>query len=268
MFKERLLKSLTSPFSIKIYLTIVSAIGFIILFDKAIMPFFVKGGETVSVPDVTGKSFEEAEKILAAKNLTAMKGYERYDTKRPVGAILFQNPTPNAQVKAGRHVYLSINSSKKPNAPMPDFKGRTLGDVKLTLERLGLELSAVEYAVVYKREEEGLVVSQSIPAGAVLKAGTSISITVGKLPEDGGIKQGDVPDVVGKTLGEAERLLLEAGFTAGQIQYKYSTSLIPNTVVAQTPKASEMAQLGSGIRLVVATLDKEKEKAQDILEQN
>ncbi|MFQ3607828.1 MAG: PASTA domain-containing protein [Chloroherpetonaceae bacterium] len=266
MFKERFIKSITSPFSIKLYITAVSAVVLVVLFDKMIMPLVVKGGEVVKVPSVIGKSFEEAEKILAEKKLTAMKGYERYDTKRPMGSVLYQNPTPNAEVKAGRHVYLSINTSKKPNAPMPDLKGRTLGDVKLTLERLGLELETVEYSVVYKREEEGVVVAQSVPVGAVLKAGTKVSITVGKLPEDGGIKQADVPEVVGKTLGEAERILLQAGFTAGEIQYKYSTALIPNTVISQSPKAGDMAQLGAGIRLVVSTLDKEKEKVKEIQE--
>lgn len=266
MFKERLIKSLTSRFAVKLYITAASAIALVILFDKAIMPLVVKGGESVKVPNVIGKTFEEAQKILAEKNLTAMKGYERYDTKRPMGSVLYQNPTPNSEVKAGRHVYLSINTSKKPNAPMPDLKGRTLGDVKLTLERLGLELKEVEYAVVYKREEEGGVVAQSVPVGAVLKAGTKVSVTVGKLPEDGGVKQSDVPEVIGKTLGEAERILLQAGFTAGEIQYKYSTALIPNTVISQSPKAGDMAQVGAGIRLVVATLDKEKEKVKEVQE--
>ncbi|MFN3344758.1 MAG: PASTA domain-containing protein [Chloroherpetonaceae bacterium] len=266
MFKERFIKSLTSRFAIKLYITIVSAVAFVIVLDKVVMPLVVKGGEVVKVPNVIGKTFEEAEKILAEKNLTAMKGYERYDTKRPIGSVLYQNPTPNSEVKAGRHVYLSINTSKKPNAPMPDLKGRTLGDVKLTLERLGLELQDTEYSVVYKREEEGVVVAQSVPVGAVLKPGTKVSITVGKLPEDGGVKQSDVPEVVGKTLGEAERILLQAGFTAGEIQYKYSTALIPNTVISQSPKAGDMAQLGAGIRLVVSTLDKEKEKPKEVQE--
>jgi serine/threonine-protein kinase len=266
MFKERFIKSLTSPFALKLYITAVSAVLLVVVFDKIIMPLVVKGGEVVKVPNVIGRTFEEAEKILAEKNLIAMKGYERYDTKRPMGSILYQNPTPNSEVKAGRHVYLSINTSKKPNAPMPDLKGRTLGDVKLTLERLGLELQNIEYSVVYKREEEGLVIAQSVPVGAVLKAGTKVSITVGKLPEDGGVKQSDVPEVVGKTLGEAERILLQAGFTAGEIQYKYSTALIPNTVISQSPKAGDMAPLGAGIRLVVSTLDKEKEKPKEVQE--
>jgi serine/threonine-protein kinase len=266
MFKERFIKSISSPFAIKLYITIASAIVLVILFDKVIMPLVVRGGEVVRVPNVVGKTFEEAEKILAERNLIAMKGYERYDTKRPMGSVLYQNPTPNSEVKAGRHVYLSINTAKKPNAPMPDLKGRSLGDVKLTLERLGLELENIEYAVVYKREEEGVVVAQSVPVGAVLKAGTKISITVGKLPEDGGIKQSDVPEVIGKTLGEAERILLQTGFTAGEIQYKYSTALIPNTVISQSPKAGDMAPLGAGIRLVVSTLDKEKEKVKEVQE--
>jgi len=266
MLKERLRKAIVSPFAVKLYITVVSAIAVIVVFDKVIMPLIVRGGEVVKVPNVVGQTFEEAEKILAERNLKAIKGYERYDAQRPIGTILYQNPTPNSEVKAGRHVYLSINTAKKPNAPMPDLKGRTLVDVKLTLERLGLELENVEYSVVSNREEEGIVVAQSVPAGAILKAGTKVSITIGKLPEDGGIQQSDVPEVIGKTLGEAERILLQAGFTTREVQYKYSSALIPNTVISQSPKAGEMAPLGSGIRLVVSTLDKEKEKMKEVQE--
>jgi len=103
MFKERFIKSISSPFAIKLYITIASVIALVILFDKVVMPLVVRGGEVVRVPNVVGKTFEEAEKILAGRNLIAMKGYERYDTKRPMGSVLYQNPTPNSEVKAGRH---------------------------------------------------------------------------------------------------------------------------------------------------------------------
>jgi eukaryotic-like serine/threonine-protein kinase len=259
--KEKLFALIRSRFAIKLYTTLGSLVLLLVLFDKAIMPLVVRGGEVVSVPDVTGKTFEEAKKALAEKNLIAMKGYERYDTKRPLGSILFQNPFPKAQVKAGRHVYLSVNTSKTPNAPMPDLKGRTLVDVKLTLDRLGLALGSLQYAVVSKREEEGIILSQSVPAGAMLKAGTSVNLTVGQLPGggEGEIKQSDVPDVSGKTLGEAEKMLIDAGFTRGEIIYKYSSSLLPNTVISQVIKSGELLAVGKKIGLTVSTADKSKD---------
>jgi len=46
------------------------------------------------------------------------------------------------------------------------------------------------------------------------------------------------------------------------VQYRYSTSLVPNTVIAQSPKQGELAPLGKPVDLVVSTNDKEKEKEQ------
>jgi eukaryotic-like serine/threonine-protein kinase len=258
--RAEFLASLKSRFAIKVYITIGSLILAVFLLDKAIMPLWVRGGDVVAVPDVSGKTFEEAKRILAEKKLEAVRGYDRYDTKRPIGTVLFQNPFPQLQVKAGRHIYLSINTAKNTSSPMPDLKGRTLADAKLTLERINIGIKTISYAVVSKQEEEGIVVGQSVSAGSVLKAGAEVTLTVGQLAGEGDSKMLDVPDISGKTLGEAEKLIVDGGFVVGQIKYKYSTSLIPNTVISQSVKADEQAPSGKPIDLVVSTSDKNKEK--------
>jgi serine/threonine-protein kinase len=91
---------------------------------------------------------------------------------------------------------------------------------------------------------------------------TVVSFKVGRLPLQDGKLQGVLPDVLQKTLSEAEAMIVTAGFTIGRVQYRYSTSLVPNTVIAQSPKQGELAPLGKPVDLVVSTNDKEKEKEQ------
>ncbi len=259
---EKTFSALRSPFAVKLYLLLAVLIGLFFLLDKALMPLYVKGGKVVVVPDVSGKSFEDAEQQLKELGLVAKRGYEIYDPKKKLGTVLSQNPLPQSKVKQGRSVYLSVNTARRENVPLPDFKGRTITDAKLTLERLNLRLGKVEEVNVTKKEEDGVILSQSIAPGTNVGVETVVSFKIGRLPLQDGKLQGVLPDVLQKTLSEAEAMIVTAGFTIGRVQYRYSTSLVPNTVIAQSPKQGELVPLGKPVDLVVSTNDKEKEKEQ------
>lgn len=259
---EKTFSALRSPFAIKLYLLFATFMVLFLLLDKVVMPLYVRGGKVVVVPDVSGKSFEEAEQQLRELGLVAKRGYEIYDPKKKLGTVLSQNPLPQSKVKQGRSVYLSINTAQRESVPLPDFKGRTITDAKLTLERLNLRLGKVEEVTTTKKEEDGVILSQSIAPGTNVGVETVVSFKVGRLPLQDGKLQGVLPDVLQKTLSEAEAMIVTAGFTIGRVQYRYSTSLVPNTVIAQSPKQGELAPLGKPVDLVVSTNDKEKEKEQ------
>jgi serine/threonine-protein kinase len=259
---EKTFSALRSPFAIKLYLLFATLMVLFLLLDKVVMPLYVRGGKVVVVPDVSGKSFEEAEQQLRELGLVAKRGYEIYDPKKKLGTVLSQNPLPQSKVKQGRSVYLSINMAQRESVPLPDFKGRTITDAKLTLERLNLRLGKVEEVTTTKKEEDGVILSQSIAPGTNVGVETVVSFKVGRLPLQDGKLQGVLPDVLQKTLSEAEAMIVTAGFTIGRVQYRYSTSLVPNTVIAQSPKQGELAPLGKPVDLVVSTNDKEKEKEQ------
>jgi len=259
---EKTFSALRSPFAVKLYLLLAVLIGLFFLLDKALMPLYVKGGKVVVVPDVSGKSFEDAEQQLKELGLVAKRGYEIYDPKKKLGTVLSQNPLPQSKVKQGRSVYLSVNTARRENVPLPDFKGRTITDAKLTLERLNLRLGKIEEVNVTKKEEDGVILSQSIAPGTNVGVETVVSFKIGRLPLQDGKLQGVLPDVLQKTLSEAEAMIVTAGFTIGRVQYRYSTSLVPNTVIAQSPKQGELVPLGKPVDLVVSTNDKEKEKEQ------
>ncbi len=245
-----------SPFIRFLYksaLTIVLLIGFALLMDKVVMPLYTSGGSIVKVPDVRELDRDSAMAALTKAGLIPKSGYNRYDKTRELNTVLNQNPVAGSEVKRGRHVYLSVNKKSEKPVGLPDYKGRALSDIKVSLEKLGLEMGNIAYSVVYDEDKDGLILSQSIPPKTLLDPGTKIGFTVGKMAESSGQKQSLIPELTGTSLREAQKIIVSNSFTMGAVSFRYSTKLIPNTIINQSPEAGQVAPLGKPINIVVAT---------------
>src|SRR5690606_19115551 len=70
-------------------------------------------GEEYSVPNLKGKSFAEAEKILTTSGFD-IKVDSSYDPKMKPLQVLDQQPEKGAKVKKGRTIFLTINKGSAP----------------------------------------------------------------------------------------------------------------------------------------------------------
>ena len=69
-----------------------------------------------------------------------------------------------------------------------------------------------------------------------------------------------VPDLYGKTLIDAQKLLGAGYLKVGNITYVPSPELLPNTIIQQFPHAGELVQNGQAVDLIIVqTGDKKKE---------
>jgi serine/threonine-protein kinase len=217
------------------------------LLDDVIMPQYVQQGKTTKVPAVVGKKLDEAIQVLAESGLAGKKADVRSDKQYPEGTVVVQNPAADAEVKFGRGVYLTV-SGGEPEVAVPGLRGRTLRDANFALERFGLVLGTVQYDFS-DEYPQGTVIDQDLPESAMVTEGRVINVIVSHG------KKGDqipVPDVIKKTFADTERILIEAGLRIGNITYKVTPDLLPNTVIDQYPKAGEMVPSGQAIDLVVA----------------
>ncbi len=217
-----------------------------VLVDNVIMPQYVQQGKTTKVPDVTGLPFDEAVKVLADHGLEGKKAEERPDAKYPVGAVALQNPSAGAEVKFGRGVYLTV-SGGEPMVLVPSLRGRTVRDAAFALERFGLTVGNVTYEVSVEFPVN-TVMEQAIPESVKVAMGTVVDVTVSQGPSKDQIP---VPSLLRKTLAEGERLILQAGFTIGNIVYQPQPDMLPNTIIDQYPRGGELAPIGQAIDLVV-----------------
>ena len=150
-----------------------------------------------SVADVTGLTFEEAKAKLATQKLVVSEKFEVSDTV-PADAVIRTDPPAGTKVADGTMIILYVSTGKT-QAAVPNVSGMTEAEAQLALENAKLALGTIT---------EGT--SPSVPKGQVIStdpiAGTQVSqgTVVNLLISNG---QVNVPDVVGKGLSEAIRLL-------------------------------------------------------------
>ncbi len=101
----------------------------------------VRGNE-VGVPPVTGKSIDEARKVLGGRNLAVEVTGERYDTSTTAGKVLSQLPTPGGRIKSGGSVQVVMSLGPR-RVPIPDLRGSTLRSARLMVTQAGYELGHV-----------------------------------------------------------------------------------------------------------------------------
>lgn len=237
--------------------TVGGLLGLFLLLNYVILPLYVNHGSRSSVPSVVGLPLESARGVLDSASLLGVEADTRPDPELPAGVVVSQNPVPGSIVKEGRRVYLTISGGEV-QVFVPLLRGRSMREARFTLERHGLRLGEVTY-VPSEEFPPNTIVDQSATADAKVSKGSRVSITVSSGSATG---ETTVPAVTGKSLGEAEKILMAAGLRRGQVTYQPSFDLVPNTVVAQFPRAGEPARRGDAVDLFVVTAGRPSEEIQ------
>ena len=124
-------------------------------------------GQLVSMPDLTGLTVKEAEKIL--KNL--------FLTVQPIGTeqiITGQLPAAGQTLPGGSQVIAYLGGNLLPETvAVPDFTGMTRQQASDAAGRLGLYILVTGNPSV---EKQVIVTAQEIPAGTQVAAGTTIKL--------------------------------------------------------------------------------------------
>lgn len=140
-----------------------------------------KGTETVEVPDVVGKTREEAEKLLKDAGLVA-EITEENDEKVEAGIVLSQDIEDGETVNKGSTVKLVVSKgSGIVNVEVPSLVGKTEQEARNLLTEAGLKVNVVNDEDESKND--GVVLRQSRDAGTEVQEGTTITITVNKISE-------------------------------------------------------------------------------------
>jgi serine/threonine-protein kinase len=230
--------------------TFIIVLALILLFffwDSFLMPLVTRHGKETQVPGIVGLTSEEAESLLKEYELGLRVVSEEHNSKRPAEVILSQNPEAGSMIKKGRNIRVSVSKGGK-LVEVPNLRGVSLRQAEIHLSEVGLKIGNI--SLTYDDSFPEDVVVSAIPSfGTSIRKGTSVNLTVNKFtPEEAVI----VPQFVGKNLEQAQNLAEEAGLEIGIIRYKVDKSLLPQTVVGQTPKAGAEVNRGSMVELVIS----------------
>jgi len=215
-----------------------------ILFDKLFMPWVVSA-EEVTVPDFVGQNKITAIEELKKIGLEPVEQGPKYDENVPRDHVILQTPRPGSTVKVGRRVYLYI-SGGEPLIKMPQLLGKTVRDAKITIERLGLAIDTL--LNVRSEFPAKTVVEQSVKEGEFLAKGDSVTLMISIGPQIGMVR---VPNLIAKTLTEAERILRELSLKIGKKTYLSSPNLLPNTIIDQYPSEDKLVSYGDSVDVVI-----------------
>ena len=92
-------------------------------------------GKNKNVPNVVGKSIDQASKILDDNGFEVIVQDSIYTDTTAKGSVLRQVPEGDATVKISRTVYLTVNRYVPPLVEMPNFAGFSLRNIELQLRK-------------------------------------------------------------------------------------------------------------------------------------
>ena len=247
-----MLKNILSNRFVKRTLIIFTAILVILLLlDFLLLPWWVSKEET-KVPKVVGMNEQEAVAILEDHDLNPIISDTTFNESFPKGAIALQRPEEGSTVKVGRRVYLFI-SGGEPTVLVPMLKGKSVRDAKFALERIGLKLGTVEQ--VPSSNPKNMIFDQEYVEGTPIKKGQTVGVSLSSGIETGEIS---VPDLIGKSLMEAGKVLADSSLRIGKLNYQISFSLLPNTIIDQYPSRGYKLNPGDAVDLFVTKSGKDQ----------
>ena len=172
--------------------------------------------ESITVPSVTGKNFQDAKKILEKAGFDVEIQDSIYtDTAKP-RVVLKQIPESDEVVKVNRKVYLTINRAVPPMVDMPNLVGYSFRNAEMTLKNNNLRLGDTTFKPDFAKNAvlEQWYNGNPIATGSKIRMGSTISLVLG----DGiGDREFVVPIITGMTFCDAKDLLESNGIVIGAV---------------------------------------------------
>ena len=136
-----------------------------------------KGMQTDTMPDLKGKTQQEADSALNALDLELSISYEFVESEDvEQGRVISTEPAAGESLKLGDSVKVTVSQGEgTAMTDVPNVKGLDEADAVKLLEQKNL---VVKITRVENDEDEGVVFYQSIPSGTEVPEGTTVSIKV------------------------------------------------------------------------------------------
>ncbi|EMR01871.1 PASTA domain-containing protein [Cesiribacter andamanensis] len=239
-----------------IHLGIILVTGFVLVYlvFNIWLPGTTRHGETVTVPNLQGRSYSELESYLTQQGLRYEVNDSTFSTEYPPLTVMKQYPQAGAQVKENRKIFISLNAVNPPNVRMPKLIDSSVKNAQLVLRSFGLELGEITYKpdLAANAVLEQLHKGKPIEEGAYIAKGSKIDLVVG----DGkGNTEFTIPNLMGMDLETAQFTIIGSGLQVGEVQYVSDPEKTPNTVLRQVPPAETQGRIGEVVDLWLVKFD-------------
>jgi len=228
------------------FVTLIGGIGLVLLFNYVIMPFVVRSGQMVEVPNVLGLNRWEAVAVLEKGGLYPGRVDSAPSQTVARDKVISQNPPAGTRVKVGREVILTISQGPL-TVVVPDLREISVRNARLLLEEADLTLG-LSAEVHDERFEAGTVIAQYPLPGQLVAPRSEVRFLISL----GARRRGYLmPSLTGERLSRFLPLLGEAGPLNIEVSYVRRGGYQENIILEQSPVYGSYVDPDSTIRLVV-----------------
>ena len=198
----------------------------------------------IEVPQLVGETQAVANEMCEKKNLV-MKVVSQKQSDKPVGTVLEQSIKAGEKVKKQTVIEVVICSGAE-EVEVPNVSGNTQDEAWKILKDKGF--TDYEVQMEYSDEyDNGEVIKTTPAAGETTTVDTKIVLVVSK-----GAEKAEVPNLVGRTVSEAQKALSDKGLTDGGSTEEYSNTVAEGKIISQNVKAGKKVDGGTSVSYVVS----------------
>lgn len=196
--------------SVRVIITIAATLGLMAVTGALATWVTIKtsiAGKVIEVPDFCGLPMDQAQQQAQSLGLVLNVNERRiHNNVVTTDHILFQNPNPGKQIKAGRTVDVTISAGPERKV-IPDLIDKPINFAEILTAQAETEI--IKISRTYGPQRKGRIMAQSPDPGAEIgvQPGLSVLIAEGKDPV-----WYVTPDFRGKNFPEVKRFLDEHGF--------------------------------------------------------
>jgi serine/threonine-protein kinase len=206
-----------------------------------------QGPELVGVPDVSGKSVEDATAAIEAQGLKVGDTSKKFSDTVDNGDVISTSPKTGTKIAPDRAVDLIVSKGSN-KLVLDNVVGQNVDAARQLLEGKGFKVDTQDQSFFDGGPQPGTVTAQDPGQGQTVDKGSTVTLTVVQQQSDqngnGQVPPGQVavPNVIGQTFDQAKATLEARGF-----QVRRQGSRLFPIVRDQNPQNS--APAGSRITL-------------------
>lgn len=198
----------------------------------------------VEVPDIVGRSLDEARALLAERGLRLRVARE-VNSEFPVNTVVRQRPEGESIVRQGRVIDVDVSIGVA-MVEVPDLTGLSERSARIELSQYALEIG--EISTEYRADmPPNLVIGQTPPPRSRVQVGSRVDIVLstGTAPVPNVV----VPDFTGRLLEDVLREIESLGLMIGVAYPEDDPSVPPGVVIAQDLPPGDEVEVGRRINL-------------------
>jgi beta-lactam-binding protein with PASTA domain len=192
-------------------------------------------------PNIVGMAAADANAAIATAggNLKVGKITAAYSNTVAAGNVISQSPAAGKKVTIGSAVNY-VESLGKPI--VPNVLGMTSGIANTAISKAHLKVGTVSRAYS-DTVAAGEVISTNPIAGTAVLIGSKVNYVKSR-------GKPIVPNVVGKTVIDANTAIVSANLVVGTVTTAYSNTVAVGKVISQTPAVGAVVTVGSAVNYV------------------